>query len=259
MDEVFARHTCRIGALERREGRAALEETPMNTTDDKFLWQMIELAWAKTEGEPARPDGAPGPIRAAILAGDVEDYDAALAPFCWALEDVLGELLTRDGLVTFARAFEATLFSLDRQVLAERVDLGDDGFLDARGFIVAMGKDYCTRVLARPESALPRAAVEQVYMSVIRAYEQRYKEPFPRFGIAVSTASNLDYWPEKRARVLARSRLDGIADEFALSLGLADAHTPAARLVALPALSLEELEDVFLWIAARIRKRRAES
>jgi hypothetical protein len=176
----------------------------MSDVDEKFMWQMIELAWTKAEASYAEgAHGAPkgqGSLRASILAGPPfdYDYDVALRPFCWALDDILGDVVTMDGLLSFARAFETKLFELDREDLCAHIGLGDDGFLDARGFIIAMGEEYCQRVLRHRRAALRAASVEQAYMAVIRAFESRCRQAYPRFGFRVTTGSNLDGWPSRR-------------------------------------------------------------
>jgi Protein of unknown function (DUF4240) len=226
----------------------------MNDTDERFLWSMIELAWKKAEKEVGE---APGPLRKAILGGDVTNYEEAMRPFCEALEALLRGTFRREALLSFAKAFETMLYRLDRADLAARVGLGDDGFLDARGFTVAMGETYFHRVLAQPASALVQASAEQTYLAIQRAYERRFQGAYPDFGIGVATGSNLPYWPKLQARAVAQSRLGRATDEAWVSLGLSEGPAPLAGLVFLQFLSRDEREDVILRLAARIRQRRA--
>jgi hypothetical protein len=230
----------------------------MDNNDARFMWQMIELAWTKTEADYAEDDNT-GTHREAILKGGIEDYDREMRPFCWTLSDVLNRL-TKDGLLSFARTFEAHLFALDREDLCAHIDLGDDGFLDARGFVIAMGETYFRRVMGDPKVALVQAGVEQAYMAVIRAWESRYAKPYPRFGIRVTTGSNLAGWPTRRARAEQKARTDRIGDDLFGDLfcdvGLDASTGPLPHLVRLPAVTTTELEDVLLHVAARVRARR---
>jgi Protein of unknown function (DUF4240) len=197
----------------------------MSDVDERFMWQMIELAWAKaeasyTEGAYGAPKGDAS-LRAAVLAGTPDDYDVAMRPFCRALYDLLADVVTKDGLLSFARAFETKLFELDREDLAAHIGLGDDGFLDARGFVVAMGEDYFQRVMRHRRAALPGASVEQAYVAITRAYETRCREPYPGFGIPVTTGSNLYRWPSRRKVVDLAARMEQVRKDL-LALVAAD-------------------------------------
>jgi hypothetical protein len=246
------RHITRIG-LSQAKGRQAMDDN-----DARFMWQMIELAWTKAEASHAGKGGA-GSLRESILGG-VRDYDVAMQPFCWALDDLLADTVTKDGLLSFARAFETHLFALDREDLCAHIGLGDDGFLDARGFIIAMGESYFNRVTADPKAAVPQASVEQAYMAIIRAWETRFACPFPRFGIRVTTGSNLGGWPTRQARADRKARIERIGhDLFAdlfCDIGLDASTGPLPHLVRLPAVTTTELEEVLLFVASWVRARR---
>jgi hypothetical protein len=56
-------------------------------------------------------------------------------------------------LTSLDRVVERKLYDLDREDVHEVTDGSDDGFLYARGFIVAMGKDFYGAVLANPSVA----------------------------------------------------------------------------------------------------------
>ena len=112
-------------------------EMTMNDADERFLWDMIDLAWKKAE-KAVRPSGAPGSLRSAVLDGTVTNYEEAMQPFCVAFEGVLGRILTTDGVLALVSTFETMLYALDREEIAARVGLSGDGFLHARAFIVAM-------------------------------------------------------------------------------------------------------------------------
>jgi hypothetical protein len=212
-----------------------MNEPDMN---ERFFWDWIEQAW---RGTPGGED-----LRARILGGCVGDIDTALHPFLDSLGRRLGQL-TKGGFVMFAREFERKLFALDREELANCVGLGDDEFLDARGFIVVMGKAHFEDVLADPRAALPEIGVEQAYMTVIRHYETRFKEPFPRFGFRVTTGSNLTGWPKRQARFDHQTQLQTVVDSLLRDLGLSErqrSDSADESIVSIPSLAMTNVREV---------------
>ena len=77
-----------------------------------------------------------------------------------SLEDVIATLreslshLSAADLLTFDRILERKLYDIDRAEIEEHTDGSDDGFLYARGFIVAAGRGYYDAVNAKPSVAL---------------------------------------------------------------------------------------------------------
>jgi hypothetical protein len=223
----------------------------MSDADEKFLWQMIELAWMRAEGTDAG-------LRQTLLTGFVGDYEVAMRPFNTALLHVLMKTVTRDGLSRFAQEFERRLFALDREKLAEHIELGDDGFLDARRLIVAMGEEHYRAVIDDVRAARPRAAAERVYQTLSLAWELRFAEPYPRLDIPVTTGSNLAAWPSKAAR---KAREDERARErraMSEALRVAQRDADVSRWLPGPTLKHENNGDVTVRLEALVPEEVAE-
>src|SRR5688500_7319284 len=105
--------------------------------DDDRFWRMIEDAWRDVDGAAT--------ARKRLVAGTLdEDAATELADRAWnefvpALRAAL-EALPRDNLLAFDRILERKLYEIDRADVQEHTDGSDDGFLYARGFVVAAGK-----------------------------------------------------------------------------------------------------------------------
>ena len=70
--------------------------------------------------------------------------------------------LPADELLAFDRILERKLYHIDRAEIQEHTDGSDDGFLYARGFIVAAGKDYYEAVDANPAVAMMDMECEEM-------------------------------------------------------------------------------------------------
>src|ERR1051325_3298339 len=107
--------------------------------DEKQFWSMIEAAWQEVEGSSAtRKKLAQGKLGE---DGATELAEQSLGEFVPALQASL-ERLSKDELLQFDRILERKLYDTDRADIHEHTDGSDDGFLYARGFIVAAGQAY---------------------------------------------------------------------------------------------------------------------
>src|SRR5688500_561787 len=107
--------------------------------DDNRFWKMIEDAWRDVEGAA----GARKKLAAGKLDEDaaMELADRSGQELVPALRAAL-ERLPQDALLAFDRILERKLYDIDRADVHAHTDGSDDGFLYARGFIVAAGKAY---------------------------------------------------------------------------------------------------------------------
>src|SRR5258708_3668294 len=118
--------------------------------DETQFWQMIENAWQVAGGKlKARQKLAEGKLSEEKAEELVESLDVVIP----ALRDEIGQLSAPD-LLEFDRILERKLYDIDRAEIQEHTDGSDDGFLYARGFIVAAGKGYYDAVNAKPSKAL---------------------------------------------------------------------------------------------------------
>ena len=84
---------------------------------------------------------------------------------------------------------------LCRRRIEEHTDGSDDGFLYARGFIVAAGKGYFDAVNANPSVALTDLECEEMCYLSSEIYEEKFGE-IPESGISRESCSNKAGWPE---------------------------------------------------------------
>jgi hypothetical protein len=162
----------------------------MPMTEGRF-WSLIEAAWEEVGPRTkARQKLAEGKLS----EEKAEDLVEALEEVIPALREQLNHLTGKE-LVGFDRMLEKKLYDIDRQDIQEHTDGSDDGFLYARGFIVAMGKGYYEAVHARPETALMDLECEEMCYLSWHLYCEKFGE-MPPSGISRESCSNKDCWPD---------------------------------------------------------------
>ncbi|GAA4521164.1 hypothetical protein GCM10023191_099130 [Actinoallomurus oryzae] len=198
------------GLYDQRGELPGLSERPVSIppmTDDQRLpsadeqarlWDLIEAAWAPLEEEVNRARRA--------LASRVpdEDGDAALITVIdEALDDFLRNLTERSRelpaaeLTALDRVLERRLHDIDRADVHAVTDGSDDGFLYARGFIVALGPDYYAAVAGDPSMAVLDAECETMCYFFAHLHHERFGH-FPQTGSGITreSCSNPAGWPE---------------------------------------------------------------
>jgi hypothetical protein len=91
-------------------------------------------------------------------------------------------------LTELDRVVERKLYDIDRQDIQAVTDGSDDGFLYARGFVVALGADYYTAVVRDPEMAVVDAECEAMCYFFAHLYDERFGE-YPQTGSGISRES----------------------------------------------------------------------
>ncbi len=159
--------------------------------EESRFWSLIEAAWKKAGGKKTtRQKMAKGKLSEEKAEEFLEAVDEVIS----ALREQLGKLSAEE-LLAFDRILERKLFDIDRAEIQEHTDGSDDGFLYARGFIVAAGKDYYDAVNATPSVALMDFECEEIcYLSAF-LYKEKFGE-MPESGISRETCSNKAGWPE---------------------------------------------------------------
>ena len=154
------------------------------------FWEMIETAWqavgGKAKARQRLADGKLSEERAEELAEALEE----VLP---ALREQLDALAAPD-LLAFDRILERKLYDIDRADVQEHTDGSDDGFLYARGFVVAAGKGYYDAVNARPAVALSDLECEEMCYLPWHLHEEKFG-PVPPSGISRESCSNAAGWP----------------------------------------------------------------
>jgi hypothetical protein len=155
--------------------------------EEACFWVLIEAAWARCSAEansvrralaarlPPTPDTA------------VSAVDGALPVFLDALEDQCRALPSAE-LTSLDRVLERELYDIDRADIQAVTDGSDDGFLYARGFIVAMGRDFYDAVASDPQVAVPDTECEQMCYFFAHLHRERFGE-FPETGSGISRES----------------------------------------------------------------------
>jgi hypothetical protein len=159
--------------------------------DDERFWAMIESAWRTIGGQTE--------ARRELAAGELSEDDAdnlaeSLEDFIPALQEQLDEL-SADELLAFDRMLERKLYDIDRADIHEYTDGSDDGFLYARGFIVAAGKAYYEAVSANPSVAMMDMECEEMCYLPWHMYQEKFGE-VPSSDISRESCSNKAGWPD---------------------------------------------------------------
>jgi hypothetical protein len=93
------------------------------------------------------------------------------------------------------RVLERKLHDIDRADIQAVTDGSDDGFLYARGFIVAMGRNFYDAVASDPQVAVRDAECEEMCYFFAHLYRERFGE-FSDTGSGISreSCSNATGW-----------------------------------------------------------------
>ena len=161
--------------------------------DEARFWRMIEAAWEAVGGKVK--------ARQRLAAGKLSDEKAeelmeALEEVIPALRESL-EQLSAPELLAFDQILERKLYDIDRSEIQEHTDGSDDGFLYARGFIVAAGREYYDAVNATPSAAMMDLECEEMCYLSAHVHQEKFGEmPATSSGISRESCSNSAGWPK---------------------------------------------------------------
>jgi Protein of unknown function (DUF4240) len=171
----------------------ANEQRLPSAEDEARFWARVEAAWAQCSAEANRvrralAARAPGPDT------DLSAVEGALPVFLGTLADQCRELPGGE-LTSLDRVLERKLYDIDRADIRAVTDGSEDGFLYARGFIVAMGRDFYDAVTSDPQVAVMDAECEEMCYFFAHLYRERFGE-FPETGSGISreSCSNATGW-----------------------------------------------------------------
>jgi hypothetical protein len=164
--------------------------------EEARFWSLIEDAWGTQSAEinAARLALATRTPSEDDEAGDLEEAaDGVLDSLRAAFEN---EDFPKEELVAMDRVLERKLYDIDRADVQAVTDGSDDGFLYARGFIVALGKAFYEAVRANPEMAICDAELEQMCYLPADVYSDRFGGELPDTGSGISRESchNREGW-----------------------------------------------------------------
>jgi hypothetical protein len=158
--------------------------------DDSRVWGMIETAWQAIGGKSKERQKLADRKLSEEKAEELLESLVVIIP---ALREQLSQLSAAD-LLAFDRILERKLYDIDREEIQEHTDGSDDGFLYARGFIVAAGKGYYDAVNAKPSVALMDLECEEMCYLSWHIHEESFGA-VPASGISRESCSNKAGWP----------------------------------------------------------------
>ncbi|MEU5945170.1 DUF4240 domain-containing protein [Micromonospora sp. NPDC047465] len=166
--------------------------------DEARFWALVESAWE-------RLGAAPAAFRRALLTRDPEAdddddslyaIDAWLNPFLDNLRQLSADLSSQE-LTDLDRVVERKLHDIDRADVHEVTDGSDDGFLYARGHIVALGREFYEAVNADPAVAVPDGTCESMCYFFAHLHNKRFGGwPDTGSGISRESCTNAAGWSE---------------------------------------------------------------
>ncbi|MEY9935464.1 hypothetical protein ABH926_010146 [Catenulispora sp. GP43] len=111
-----------------------------------------------------------------------------------ALSD-LCESMSSSELTDLDRVVERKLYDIDRADIHAVTDGSDDGFLYARGYIVASGRETYYAVLADPDTAEEDEELEEMCYFFAHLHDKKYGSwPETGSGISRESFSNAEGW-----------------------------------------------------------------
>lgn len=158
--------------------------------DDNCFWAMIETAWQTVGGKSkVRRKLAEGRLSEELSEELLESLEEVIP----SLRESLS-LVSAADLLAFDRILERKLYDIDRAEIQEYTGGSDDGFLYARGFVVATGKEYYDAVNANPSVAMMDLECEEMCYLSLHIHEDKFGE-VPQSGISRESCSNKAGWP----------------------------------------------------------------
>lgn len=164
---------------------------PLPTLDD--FWGTIESAWSGIDDSGAR---------ARLLSSDGSEREAAASALTEPLEEMLVALrailseYTSPQLVAWDRHCERVLYDLDREDVHEALEGSDDGFLYARGFVMAAGRAHYDLVNKDPAAwGVMDADAESICYIASHLHEDLFGDWPSSTSISRESCSNKGAWP----------------------------------------------------------------
>jgi len=104
------------------------------------------------------------------------------------------ELLSKEEYQEYICWFDEKLYKIDRKVIYQYTDGGDDGFIYVRMFIVGMGKEYYSTIKENPEKAYFEMDAESFGFQMYETYFERFKEEWKPCKYRIDSFMNKEGW-----------------------------------------------------------------
>jgi hypothetical protein len=163
--------------------------------DEARLWSLLEQAWSRVDDAAnlarrslaSRAPGTDGDADLLVVDAAADDFLEALKELC--------EGMSADELTDLDRVVERKLYDIDRADIHAVTDGSDDGFLYARGLVVALGRDYYAAVAADPRMAVLDGELEGMCYFFAHLHDEKYGAwPKTGSGISRESCSNPTGW-----------------------------------------------------------------
>lgn len=164
------------------------------TIDD--FWSDIESAWSGIDDGGSRALLSTSPPAS---SSEREDAAVTLGRHIDTMLNNLKVTLSRYSsaqLSVWDAHCERALYDIDREDVHEALDGSDDGFLYARGFVVAAGRKHYELVKEDPETwGVMDAEAESMCYFASHLHRELYGDWPAKTGISRETCSNKEGWP----------------------------------------------------------------
>jgi hypothetical protein len=217
--------------------------------NDERFWNIIEAAWLLVQPEHR--------IQAAT-ANPPDDHFGVLPNAL--LKELRG--LPGEDVEAFAITFRHKLYELDSEAFARHSPFGDDGVMDARAFVIGMGREYYETVREDPTRHNRFGQSERLMRTIdaALAYHGCRRMAFLK-GPPMATGTNPAGWPAVAAECARQdafktgyAELQKLKERHRISdsgdspLRLGFAYDATIDLTVL-GLSIADAEDLLNWIA----------
>jgi hypothetical protein len=171
----------------------AHEQRYPNVEDETRFWALLEAAWER-QGPALNQTWQALAVRTSGSDAGISSVEDGLDGFLGALADVCRGLSVEE-LACVDRVAERKLYDIDRADIHHVTGGSDDGFLYARGFIVALGHDFYQALAGDPCMAVMNAECEQMCYFFAHLYRKRLGQfPETRSGISRESGANPAGW-----------------------------------------------------------------
>lgn len=166
------------------------------SADERRFWALLEEAWEAAASPKANAR------REALVTRDLDDDEPDTKIVDSALDKVMAHVrramkkMTSKELTAFDRVIERKLYDIDRAEIQEVTDGSDDGFLYARGFILALGEQFYDAVNANPRVAIMDAECEEMCYLACHVHEKRFGKWPTQSKISRESCSNEKGWAD---------------------------------------------------------------
>jgi hypothetical protein len=164
------------------------------SADERRFWSMLEAAWE------TQPDAA-NVQRERLVTRDLDEDAPDTKAVNRAMEKVVAALrkelskMTSAELTAIDTVIERKLYDIDRSEIQEVTDGSDDGFLYARGWILAMGEAFYDAVDNDPRVAIMDEECEEMCYLAAHVHEKKFGDwPKTKSKISRESCSNPDGW-----------------------------------------------------------------